>query len=78
MSTVHDTFTTFVDTLATHLDDHEARGEDIAARVYLSRFHFDRVVSAAAGESPARFSCTHPTGCTFIHLAAFGCPPESR
>lgn len=55
MSTVQDTFTDFVDTLATHLDDHEARGEDIAARVYLSRFHFDRVVSAAAGESPARF-----------------------
>lgn len=55
MSTGHDTFTTFVDTLSTHLDDHEARGEDIAARVYLSRFHFDRVVSAAAGESPARF-----------------------
>lgn len=26
MSTGHDTFTTFVDTLATHLDDHEARG----------------------------------------------------
>ncbi|MBA2717514.1 MAG: AraC family transcriptional regulator, partial [Propionibacteriales bacterium] len=55
MSTSYDTFTVFVDTLATHLDDHGARGEDLAARVYLSRFHFDRVVSAAAGESPARF-----------------------
>jgi AraC family transcriptional regulator len=55
MSTAYDTFTVFVDTLATHLDDHEANGEDLAARVHLSRFHFDRVVSAAAGESPARF-----------------------
>ncbi len=55
MSTGHDTFTDFVDTLASHLDDHEARGEDLAARAYLSRFHFDRVVRAAAGESPARF-----------------------
>ena len=55
MSTAGDTFTDFVDTLATHLDDHDARGEDLAARAYLSRFHFDRVVRAAAGESPARF-----------------------
>lgn len=55
MSCSHDTFTDFVDTLAMHLDDHDARGADLAARVYLSRFHFDRVVSAAAGESPARF-----------------------
>jgi len=40
-----DTFTAFVDSLADSLDDHEARGEDLAARAYLSRFHFDRVVS---------------------------------
>ncbi len=55
MSTQVDTFVTFVDTLAARLDDHDARGEDLAARAYLSRFHFDRVVSAAAGETPARF-----------------------
>ncbi|HET7173082.1 MAG TPA: AraC family transcriptional regulator [Nocardioidaceae bacterium] len=54
-STGADTFVRFVDSLATNLDDHEARGEELAARMYLSRFHFDRVVSAVAGETPARF-----------------------
>ncbi len=49
-----DTFTTFVDSLAESLDDHDASGEDLAARAYLSRFHFDRVVSAVSGETPAR------------------------
>ena len=49
-----DTFATFVDTLAESLDDHAASGDDLAARAYLSRFHFDRVVGAAAGETPAR------------------------
>jgi hypothetical protein len=47
-----DTFTTFVDSLAESLDDHDASGEDLAARAYLSRFHFDRVVSAVSGETP--------------------------
>ena len=55
MTTPSDTFATFVDSLAVHLDDHEARGNDLAARLYLSRFHFDRLVTAAAGETPARF-----------------------
>jgi AraC family transcriptional regulator len=55
MSTSSDTFARFVDTLASHLDDHDARGADLAARAYLSRFHFDRVVTATAGESPTRF-----------------------
>lgn len=50
-----DTFAAFVDSLASHLDDHDARGEDLAARVHLSRFHFDRVVSATAGETPSKF-----------------------
>lgn len=54
-STGADTFVRFVDSLAANLDDHEARGEELAARMYLSRFHFDRVVSAVAGETPARF-----------------------
>jgi AraC-like DNA-binding protein len=49
-----DTFTTFVDTLAESLDDHEARGDELAARAHLSRFHFDRVVSGLSGETPAR------------------------
>jgi AraC family transcriptional regulator len=50
-----DTFLRFVDSLASHLDDHQARGAELAARAYLSRFHFDRVIGAVAGESPARF-----------------------
>ncbi|HCU52541.1 MAG TPA: AraC family transcriptional regulator, partial [Micromonosporaceae bacterium] len=35
--------------------DHETTGADIADRAFMSRFHFDRVLSAVAGESPARF-----------------------
>jgi AraC-like DNA-binding protein len=50
-----DTFSAFVGTLASHLDDHEVRGEDLAARMYLSRSHFDRLVGAASGETPGRF-----------------------
>lgn len=34
------------------LDDPELSPDDLAARAYLSRFHFDRLVSAAAGEAP--------------------------
>jgi AraC-like DNA-binding protein len=55
MSTRQDRFAAFVDVLAAHLDDHEARGADLAARLHLSRFHLDRIVSSAGGESPARF-----------------------
>jgi AraC family transcriptional regulator len=55
MSTPRDTFVSFVDALSKNLDDHEARGEDLAARAYMSRSHFDRVVAATAGETPARF-----------------------
>lgn len=49
-----DTFGTFVDSLAEGLDDHEATGDDLAARACLSRFHFDRVVTAVSGETPTR------------------------
>jgi AraC family transcriptional regulator len=55
MSAATDTFTAFVDVLAEALDDHEASGEDLALRVHLSRFHFDRVIAATAGEPPAAF-----------------------
>jgi AraC family transcriptional regulator len=51
--TATDTFAAFVAVLADSLDDHEATGEDLAARLHLSRFHVDRLVSAAAGEPPA-------------------------
>jgi AraC-like DNA-binding protein len=49
-----DTFATFVDSLAESLDDHDAGGVAQAPRAYLSRFHFDRVVTSTAGETPAR------------------------
>jgi AraC-like DNA-binding protein len=55
MTAPSDTFAIFVESLASHLDDHDATGQDLAARLYLSRFHFDRVVAGAAGETPARF-----------------------
>jgi AraC family transcriptional regulator len=53
MSTMTDTFARFVNVLAVTLDDHDASGEALASRLHLSRFHFDRLVSAAAGEPPA-------------------------
>ncbi len=53
MRTTTDTFARFVDVLADTLDDHEASGEELASRLHLSRFHFDRLVSATAGEPPA-------------------------
>jgi len=48
-----DAFAVFLGILAEALDDHEASPEDLAARAHLSRFHFDRLVAAAAGEPPA-------------------------
>ena len=50
-----DTFAAFVSYLADHLDDQGVRGDDVAARLHLSRSHLDRVVAAAAGETAARF-----------------------
>jgi AraC family transcriptional regulator len=49
-----DPFAAFVDTLAESLDDHDTKTDELATRAYLSRSHFDRVVSAVAGETPAR------------------------
>jgi len=53
MSTRTDTFARFLDVLAVTLDDHDASSEELASRMHLSRFHFDRLVSATAGEPPA-------------------------
>jgi AraC family transcriptional regulator len=53
MGTTTDTFVRFVEVLADALDDHEASGEHLASRLHLSRFHFDRIVTAAGGEPPA-------------------------
>jgi len=55
LSAATDTFIAFVDVLADALDDHEASGEDLALRAHLSRFHFDRVIAATAGEPPSTF-----------------------
>jgi AraC family transcriptional regulator len=51
-TTASDTFARFVEVLANSLDDHETSGEALASCLHLSRFHFDRLVSAAAGEPP--------------------------
>ncbi len=51
MTTAADTFAAFLDTLAETLD---LGGDERARRLHLSRFHLDRVVSAAGGEPPGR------------------------
>jgi AraC-like DNA-binding protein len=48
-----DTFIDFIDAVAAGLDE-PADGDRFAARMHLSRAQFDRVVTAAAGESPGR------------------------
>jgi AraC family transcriptional regulator len=50
-----DTFAAFVDVLAQALDDHDIRADELARRAHLSRYHFDRIIAATAGEPPARF-----------------------
>ena len=55
MTVAADTFVDFVDHLTEALDDHEATGEELAARLHFSRFHFDRMISSVAGEAPRAF-----------------------
>jgi AraC-like DNA-binding protein len=55
MNAAADTFAAFIDVLAEALDDHGATAEDLAARLYLSRYHLDRIISSVAGEPPSRF-----------------------
>jgi AraC-like DNA-binding protein len=55
MTAAADTFTAFVDALAEALDDHDTTAEELASRLCLSRFHFDRVISQVAGEPPRAF-----------------------
>jgi AraC family transcriptional regulator len=52
MTATADAFARFLDVLADSLDDHEAPAGALASRAHLSRYHFDRLVSAAAGEPP--------------------------
>ncbi|MFC5267610.1 helix-turn-helix domain-containing protein [Kribbella qitaiheensis] len=51
---MEDAFGRFVEVLAGCLDEPEVAGDELAARLHLSRAQFDRVVSAAAGEAPDR------------------------
>jgi AraC family transcriptional regulator len=44
-----------LDLVQESLDEPELAGEDLARRAYLSRFHFDRLVRSALGESPGAF-----------------------
>ena len=58
MSTSADTFADFVDHLAEALDGSritEATGEEWAARLHFSRYHFDRMIRSVAGEPPSAF-----------------------
>ena len=55
MTSATDTFADFVAELADALDEHELTGQDWAARLHFSRFHFDRVISSVAGEPPQAF-----------------------
>ncbi len=56
MTVARDTFVGFVDLLSEVLDDHDAArygGDELAARLHFSRFHFDRMIKSVAGEPPA-------------------------
>ncbi len=57
MTVAADTFAEFVEHLADALDDPTvaASGADLARRFHFSRFHFDRMISAVAGEPPRAF-----------------------
>jgi AraC-like DNA-binding protein len=51
-----DTFVRFVDHLTEALDEAASiSGDEWAARLHFSRVHFDRMISAVAGEPPAAF-----------------------
>ncbi len=49
-----DTFAAFVRDLSAALDEPGTTGVELARRAHLSRFHFDRLITATAGEPPAR------------------------
>jgi AraC-like DNA-binding protein len=55
MTAANDTFIAFVNLVTDALDDHETTGEALAARLCMSRYHFDRIIASVAGEPPAAF-----------------------
>jgi AraC-like DNA-binding protein len=54
MTLTQDRLRALIDVLVESVDD-PAQGEALAQRAHFSRFHFDRLVRAATGESPAAF-----------------------
>ncbi len=50
--TTSDAVRRLLDLAQASLDDPSLSGDDLAARAYLSRFHFDRLISATGGEAP--------------------------
>src|SRR4051794_845721 len=52
MNAATDAFARFISVLTDTLDEPSVDGAALAARLHLSRFHSDRLVTAAAGESP--------------------------
>lgn len=50
--TITDGFRRILDLAQTSLEDPSLSGDALAARAYLSRFHFDRLVTATGGEAP--------------------------
>lgn len=50
-----DTFVRFLEILTEALDEPDVTGRQLAERAYMSRYHFDRVVAATAGETPGAF-----------------------
>jgi AraC family transcriptional regulator len=53
MQSQDDPFAAFVEAVAASLDE-ATRGEELAARLHVSRSQLDRVVTAASGEAPGR------------------------
>ena len=50
-----DRLTWLLDLVEDSLDEADLDGKDLAARAFLSRYHFDRLVRAALGEPPGAF-----------------------
>lgn len=50
-----DTFARFLEILTEALDEPDVTGRQLAERAHMSRYHFDRVVAATAGETPGAF-----------------------
>ncbi|HEY7146637.1 MAG TPA: AraC family transcriptional regulator [Streptosporangiaceae bacterium] len=50
-----DRFASILGVVEDSLDEPDFSGEDLAARAYLSRYHFDRLAAAALGEPPGAF-----------------------